>query len=35
VTSCKESVDSIEGTDTDAADKPNADVVIERIALDS
>ena len=35
VTSGMESVDSIEGTDTDAADKPNADVVIERIALDS
>jgi len=35
VTSGMESVDSIEGTDTDAADKPNTDVVIERIALDS
>jgi peptidyl-prolyl cis-trans isomerase B (cyclophilin B) len=35
VTSGMESVDSIEGADTDATDKPNADVVIERIALDS
>jgi peptidyl-prolyl cis-trans isomerase B (cyclophilin B) len=34
VTSGMESVDSIEGADTDATDKPNADVVIERIALD-
>jgi cyclophilin family peptidyl-prolyl cis-trans isomerase len=35
VASGMESVYSIEGTDTDAADKPNADGVIERIALDS
>jgi peptidyl-prolyl cis-trans isomerase B (cyclophilin B) len=35
VTSGMDAVDSIEGTDTDAADKPNADVVIERITLDS
>src|SRR2546422_8049530 len=35
VTSGMDAVDSIEGTDTDAADKPSADVVIERITLDS
>src|SRR2546425_9507731 len=35
VTAGMEAVDSIEGTDTDAADKPSADVVIERITLDS
>src|SRR5256886_14275788 len=35
VTSGMDAVDSIEGTDTDAADKPSADVAIERITLDS
>src|SRR3989449_7494439 len=35
VTDGMDVVDSIEGTDTDAADKPSADVVIERITLDS
>jgi len=35
VTSGMDAVDSIEGTDTDAADKPSAGVVIERITLDS
>src|SRR2546422_621527 len=35
VTDGMDAVDSIEGTDTDAADKPSADVVIERITLDS
>jgi len=33
VTGCMDAVDSIEGTDTDAADKPNSDAVIERIEL--
>jgi cyclophilin family peptidyl-prolyl cis-trans isomerase len=31
VTSGMDAVDSIEGTDTDAADKPSSDAVIERI----
>src|SRR6476620_5230617 len=35
VTEGMDAVDSIEGTDTDAADKPSADVVIERITLGS
>ena len=35
VTSSMDAVDSIEGTETDAADKPSADVVIERITLGS
>jgi hypothetical protein len=30
-----DAVDSIEGTETDAADKPRADAVIERIDLAS
>jgi len=30
-----DAVDSIEGTDTDAADKPSSDAVIERIDLAS
>jgi cyclophilin family peptidyl-prolyl cis-trans isomerase len=33
VTDGMDAVDSIEGTETDAADKPSADVVIERIEL--
>src|SRR5213078_1208394 len=33
VTAGMEAVDSIEGTDTDAADKPVADAVIQRIEL--
>jgi cyclophilin family peptidyl-prolyl cis-trans isomerase len=33
VTGGMDAVDSIEGTDTDAGDKPQADAVIERIAL--
>jgi cyclophilin family peptidyl-prolyl cis-trans isomerase len=33
VTGGMDAVDSIEGTDTDAADKPSSDAVIERIAL--
>ena len=33
VTSSMDAVDSIEGTETDAADKPRADAVIERIDL--
>jgi cyclophilin family peptidyl-prolyl cis-trans isomerase len=35
VTSSMDAVDSIEGTETDAADKPRADAVIERIDLAS
>jgi cyclophilin family peptidyl-prolyl cis-trans isomerase len=35
VTSSMDVVDSIEGTETDAADKPRADAVIERIDLAS
>src|SRR4051812_35267176 len=35
VTSGMEAVDAIEGTDTDAGDKPLSDAVIERIELDS
>jgi cyclophilin family peptidyl-prolyl cis-trans isomerase len=35
VTSSMDAVDSIEGTETDAADKPRADAVIERIDLGS
>ena len=33
VTGGMDAVDSIEGTETDAADKPSSDAVIERIAL--
>ena len=33
VTAGMEAVDSIEGTETDAADKPSSDAVIERIEL--
>ena len=33
VTSGMDAVDSIEGTETDAADKPSADAVIERVEL--
>jgi peptidyl-prolyl cis-trans isomerase B (cyclophilin B) len=33
VTAGMDTVDAIEATDTDAADKPNADVVIERVEL--
>ena len=33
VTGGMDAVDSIEGTDTDAADKPSSDAVIERIEL--
>jgi cyclophilin family peptidyl-prolyl cis-trans isomerase len=33
VTGAMDAVDSIEGTDTDAADKPSSDAVIERIDL--
>ena len=35
VTGGMDAVDSIEGTDTDAADKPSSDAVIERIDLPS
>src|SRR5213596_611290 len=35
VTGGMDAVDSIEGTETDAADKPSSDVVIERIELAS
>jgi cyclophilin family peptidyl-prolyl cis-trans isomerase len=35
VTGGMDAVDSIEGTDTDAADKPSSDAVIERIELAS
>jgi cyclophilin family peptidyl-prolyl cis-trans isomerase len=35
VTSSMDAVDSIEGTETDAADKPRSDAVIERIDLAS
>jgi peptidyl-prolyl cis-trans isomerase B (cyclophilin B) len=35
VTGGMDAVDSIEGTDTDAADKPSSDAVIERIDLAS
>ena len=35
VTSSMDAVDSIEGTETDAADKPRADAVIDRIDLAS
>jgi cyclophilin family peptidyl-prolyl cis-trans isomerase len=35
VTDGMDAVDSIEGTDTDAADKPSSDAVIERIDLAS
>jgi cyclophilin family peptidyl-prolyl cis-trans isomerase len=35
VTSSMDAVDAIEGTETDAADKPRADAVIERIDLGS
>jgi len=35
VTGGMDGVDSIEGTETDAADKPSSDVVIERIELAS
>jgi cyclophilin family peptidyl-prolyl cis-trans isomerase len=35
VTEGMDAVDSIEGTDTDAADKPSSDAVIERIELAS
>src|SRR6478735_7298156 len=35
VTDGMDVIDSIEGTDTDAADKPSSDALIERIALDS
>jgi peptidyl-prolyl cis-trans isomerase B (cyclophilin B) len=34
VTSGMDAVDSIEGTDTDSADRPVADAVIERVELD-
>jgi cyclophilin family peptidyl-prolyl cis-trans isomerase len=33
VTGAMDAVDSIEGTETDAADKPRADAVIERVEL--
>ena len=33
VTGGMEAVDSIEGTETDAADKPSSDAVIERVEL--
>jgi cyclophilin family peptidyl-prolyl cis-trans isomerase len=33
VTGAMDAVDSIEGTETDAADKPHADAVIERVEL--
>ena len=35
VTGGMDAVDSIEGTDTDAADKPSSDAVIERIDLEA
>jgi len=35
VTSGMDAVDSIEGTETDAADKPSTDAVIERLQLDA
>jgi cyclophilin family peptidyl-prolyl cis-trans isomerase len=35
VTNGMDAVDAIEGTDTDAGDKPRSDAVIERIELDS
>src|SRR6478735_6089101 len=35
VTGGMDVVDTISGTDTDAADKPSSDALIERIALDS
>jgi cyclophilin family peptidyl-prolyl cis-trans isomerase len=35
VTGGMDAVDSIEGTETDAADKPRADAVIERVQVDS